>query len=68
MFPGEIHKWVDAVEPEKAALTLADVLSRLFPLLEEETRLKLLSILRGGHHVKSQIFPERAQRQAVKAF
>ena len=47
MFPNEIQKWVDAVEPEKAALTLAGVLSRLFPLLEEETRLELLSILIG---------------------
>ena len=47
MLPGEIQKWVDAVEPAEAALALAGVLSRLFPLLEEETRLELVSNLIG---------------------
>ncbi|MBT3258415.1 MAG: hypothetical protein HN366_18435 [Deltaproteobacteria bacterium] len=47
MIPSEIQKWVDAVEPREAALTLAGVLSRLFPLLEEETRLELVSNLIG---------------------
>jgi hypothetical protein len=47
MIPSEIQKWVDAVEPVEAALALAGVLGRLFPLLEEETRLELVSNLIG---------------------
>ena len=35
------------MEPEAAALALAGMLSKLFPLLEEETRLKLVSNLVG---------------------
>ncbi len=47
MLPRQIEEWVDTVAPEEAALALAGALSRLFPLLEEETRLELLSILTG---------------------
>jgi len=43
----KVQKWVDAVEPVEAALALAGVLGGLFPLLEEETRLELVSNLIG---------------------
>jgi len=47
MISDKIQKLVDAVEAEEAALALAGMLSKLFPLLEEETRLKLVSNLVG---------------------
>jgi hypothetical protein len=47
MISDKIQKLVDAVEPEAAALALAGMLTKLFPLLEEETRLKLVSNLVG---------------------
>ena len=47
MLSDEIQKCVDAVEPRRAALALAGALSRLFPVLEEETRLELVSTLIG---------------------
>jgi hypothetical protein len=43
----KVQKLVDAVEPEEAALALAGVLNRLFPLLEEETQRELVSNLIG---------------------
>ncbi len=42
-----IQKLVDNMDPEEAALALAGVLRKLLPLLEEETRLKLVSNLVG---------------------
>ena len=47
MISDEIQKLLNAMEPEEAALALAGMLSKLFPLLEEETRLKLVSNLVG---------------------
>ena len=47
MISDKIQKLVDAVEPEEAALALAGVLNRLFPLLEEETQRELVSNLIG---------------------
>ena len=47
MFSDQIQELVDAMDPEAAALTLAGILSKLFPLLEEEIRLKLVSNLVG---------------------
>ena len=47
MISGKIQKLVDAVEPEEAALALAGVLNRLFPLLKEETQRELVSNLIG---------------------
>ena len=47
MISDKIQKLVDAVEPEAAALALAGMLTKLFPLLEEETRLELVSNLIG---------------------
>jgi hypothetical protein len=47
MISDKIQKLVDAIEPEEAALALAGMLSKLFPLLAEETRLKLVSNLVG---------------------
>jgi len=47
MISDKIQKLVDVMEPEAAALALAGMLSKLFPLLEEETRLKLVSNLVG---------------------
>ena len=43
----KVQKLVDAVEPEEAALALAGVLNRLFPLLKEETQRELVSNLIG---------------------
>jgi len=43
----KIQKLVDNMAPEEAALALAGVLKKLFPLLEEETRLELVSNLVG---------------------
>ena len=47
MISDKIQKLVDAIEPEEAALALAGILSKLFPFLAEETRLKLVSNLVG---------------------
>ncbi len=47
MISDKIQKLVDAMEPEEGALALAGMLSKLFPLLEEGTRLKLVSNLVG---------------------
>ncbi len=43
-----IQKLVESIAPEEAASTLIDVLGSLFPLLEEETRFKLVSNLMGA--------------------
>lgn len=43
----KIQKLVDTMEPEKAALALAGVLEKVFPLLKEEMRLELVSNLVG---------------------
>jgi hypothetical protein len=43
----KIQKLVDNMEPEEAALALTGVLQNVFLLLEEETRLKLVSNLVG---------------------
>lgn len=48
MSTDKIQKLVDNMEPEEAALALASVLGKVFPLLEEETRLKLVSNLVGA--------------------
>jgi hypothetical protein len=47
MSTDNIQKLVDNMAPEEAALALAGVLKNLFPLLEEETRLELVSNLVG---------------------
>ena len=47
MSTDKIRKLVDNMAPEEAALALAGVLKKLFPLLEDETRLELVSNLVG---------------------
>lgn len=47
MLTDKIQKWVEENQPEEVAVALADVLGKLFPLLAEETRLKLISTLVG---------------------
>jgi len=47
MSTDKIQKLVDHMEPEEAALALTSVLRKVFPLLEEEARLKLVSNLVG---------------------
>ena len=48
MSTDKIQKLADHMEPEEAALALASVLGKVFPLLKEETRLKLVSNLVGA--------------------
>lgn len=43
----KIQILVDHMEPEEAASALTSVLGKLFPLLEDEARLKLVSNLVG---------------------
>ena len=47
MIPNQIQELVDVMDPEPAALALAGMLSKLFPLLKEEIRLKLVGDLIG---------------------
>jgi len=43
----KIEELVDGMAPEEAASALTHVLRKVFPLLEEEVRLKLVSNLVG---------------------
>lgn len=47
MISSKIQELIDATQPEEAAMALAHILGKLFPLLEEETRLKMVATLVG---------------------
>lgn len=47
MITDQIQELVDGLEPEKAASAIAQVLQKLFPLLQEDARLKFILTLVG---------------------